>query len=144
MAADTIITELKKTRRTNIGIIYVAGMITSAGPEHIAANLERLDTWTHRVRSTFGVPTFSAPWAFPNDCFERLRAELFGPEFWEPFWESILGSGYVSDIVFTPRWQQSRGALDEHRVAKQYGLRIIYVEGDACRIEGTQQTISLK
>lgn len=37
---------------------YVAGIITSDGPEHINDNIRRLGEWTERIREREGKPTF--------------------------------------------------------------------------------------
>lgn len=49
------------------------------------------------------------------------------------FWRDILESGHVTDIFMTPRWEQSKGAIDEHEAAKQLGIKIHYMNNSKDR-----------
>lgn len=107
---------------------YVAGMITSDGPEHIARNVERLALFTKTLRGMHAFPVFSATDIFNQAVYARLRVDLFRPEAREAefkeFWRSILKQGQVTDIFMTPRWELSEGATDEHQTAQRLGLAI--------------------
>lgn len=75
---------------------------------------------------------FSAIDVFSSEIYERL-AEWKLP-FNErevkarSFWRKILKSGHVTDIFMTPRWEKSKGATDEHKTAKEIGLKIHYIK----------------
>lgn len=107
---------------------YVAGIITSDGPEHIKDNIRRLGEWTERIREREGKPTFSAVDVFDDALFARLNASALPQDSWWIFWRGVLGSGYVTDIYMTPRWQESTGARDEHETALKLGITIHYLE----------------
>ena len=128
--ADAVIITALKTRREagHPRLGFVAGIISSDGPEHIDENFAGLDAFTSRIKSVVDYPLLSAPWAFTVEQFARLEAKSRGPDFWEPFWGRILRSMHVTHMFFTPRWTASRGARYEHQVAQELGLVVHYVE----------------
>ncbi len=107
---------------------YVAGMITSDGPEHIARNIKRLALFTETLRRMHGFPVFSATDIFDSGVYARLGVDLLDPKArqaeFQRFWRSVLETGQVTDIFMTPRWDLSEGAIDEHETAKKLGLTI--------------------
>lgn len=119
--------ELKSGQNIN-QIGYVAGIITSDGREHIERNLRYLGEHTERIRQARTFPIFSAIDIFSQEVFERTNGFSLPPEMWLTFWRDVLGSGHVTDIFMTPRWETSRGAQDEHETAKKYGITIYYIE----------------
>ncbi len=115
---------------TNIG--YVGGMIFSEGPEHVEKNIRILNEHTQRLRNEYTFPLFSAVDIFYEGLYQNLReatlpyAERRG--LFLTFWQEIVGSGFITDIFMTPRWEMSEGATDEHQTAKKKGITIHYVK----------------
>ncbi|MBI4054151.1 MAG: hypothetical protein HY397_02360 [Candidatus Doudnabacteria bacterium] len=125
---DILVQELKAVRgQGNERLGYVAGIISSDGPDRIQENLQRLDYYTRRLQSRHDFPLVSATEVFPPELLERLRASGHGKDQFIVFWRKVLGSGHVTDIFMTPRWEYSLGAQDEHKVARALGLRFHYV-----------------
>ncbi len=127
---DLFVTLKRADSVTDIG--YVAGIITSDGSKHIEANILRLANYTERLRTAHDFPIFSATDVFSSELFKRLP-EMALPHHEREihfinFWRNILNSGHVSHIFMTPRWDKSKGAMDEHQTARQRGLKIYYVE----------------
>lgn len=119
----------KRTGSDRIG--YVAGIINSDGPDRVEENRRILAEHTERVRQQEDFPIFSATDIFTKELFEKLEeVKLSGQEKTQAFlqfWREILGSGNVTDIFMTPRWEQSLGARDEHETATRLGITIHYV-----------------
>ncbi|MBI2027995.1 MAG: hypothetical protein HYT07_00155 [Candidatus Levybacteria bacterium] len=111
---------------------YVAGIINSDGPSLVQRNRKLLNQYTRILKEDHKLPLFSAVDVFTDSVCKRLREyrltiserekKFYG------FWDKVLSSGHVTDIFMTPRWEISRGARDEHRVAVKNGLKIHYVE----------------
>ncbi|MBI2613444.1 MAG: hypothetical protein HYW62_01605 [Candidatus Levybacteria bacterium] len=122
----------KKNSIEKIG--YVAGIITSGGPEYFKANRRRLADYVGKLRKIHNFPMFSAIDVFTSEVYERL--EEWKLPFSErevkarSFWRKILKSGHVTDIFMTPRFKKSKGASDEHKTAKEIGLTIHYMNED--------------
>ncbi len=114
----------------NARIGYVAGIVNSDGPELREINIQRLILFTEKAEEKFKMPTFSAADIFPEVIFKKITKTKFDPEDFINFWKDIFNSGYITDIFMTPRWQESYGASDEHRMAKELGLNIHYLEDD--------------
>lgn len=114
---------------TDIG--YVSGMISSDGPEHIQRNRERLRAITEEVRQRENVAIFSAVDVFNDQLFPKLEVLGYPNEDWIQFWREILDTPerFVTSVFMTPRWEESRGARDEHEVALRMGITIYYTEG---------------
>lgn len=126
-ALFTVFKEYRKMGHTRIG--YVSGIITSEGPENIDRNVKRLDEFTEHVRKTQTFPIFSSTDVFDTALFARIGIPTIKATNWEDFWAEILGheERFITDIFMTPKWEKSRGATDEHRVAKEVGMNIVYV-----------------
>ena len=100
----------KVTRKqAGVGIIrigYVAGIITSEGPEYFEANRKRLADYVKKLRKIHKFPMFSAVDIFTSEVYERL--EEWKLPFVErevkarSFWRKILKSGHVTDVFMTP------------------------------------------
>lgn len=57
------------------------------------------------------------------------RAELKGKcPYRRFFWREIFKSGHVTDVFMTPRWEKSKGAVDEYKTAQKIGLTIHYLQ----------------
>ncbi|MFA6518986.1 MAG: DUF4406 domain-containing protein [Candidatus Shapirobacteria bacterium] len=110
---------------TQIG--YVSGIITAEGPENIPKNILRLEKFTAEIRGKSSFPIFSATDIFDDDLFARLSLTGAKNADYEVFWRQILGSGFVTHMYMTPRWEISHGACDEHQVAKNLNMEIVYI-----------------
>lgn len=119
-----IIREKQARNITRVG--YVAGIITSDGPDQVESNIRRLGEHTQRIRKREGILVFSAVDVFDDALFARLNAHTLPQESWWIFWREVLGSGHITDIYMTQRWQESTGARDEHETASRLGLVIHY------------------
>ncbi|MCL5435555.1 MAG: hypothetical protein M1275_00505 [Patescibacteria group bacterium] len=126
----SVLNQLNRRRDMRIG--YVAGIITSEGLEHAEKNFKRLDRFTSALRERRGFPMISAPEVFDGEVFVRQRASRpgYGKEDFLRFWRSVLASGHVTDVFFTPRWEESAGSIDEFKTAKALNLRIHFVDKD--------------
>lgn len=115
-----------------IRIGYVAGIINSDGLEYVEINRKKLSDHTGKLRKIYKFPMFSAVDVFSDNIYAQLEEMALSFEEREvkvrSFWRKILKSGCVTDIFMTPRWDKSKGAADEHKTAKQIGLKIHYVE----------------
>lgn len=111
---------------------YAAGIVASDGPEHIERNVLLLAEYANRLRKAHPFPIFSAVDVFGvTGLWDRfvpmfVRGEITDDDF-KKFWRGILGSGYVTDVFMTPRWEFSNGARDEHETATACGIRIHYL-----------------
>ncbi len=111
---------------TRIG--YVAGIITSDGPDNIDRNIRELLENTNRLRLEQEFPIFSAPDIFTKSVYRKINesGKVTEGNFID-FWDKVLRSGYVTDIFMTPRWDASRGAVIEHFTAEDMKLHIHYL-----------------
>ncbi len=114
----------EKQKQGKVG--YVSGIITSDGPEHIQENVKILEQRTREIAAREQMPVFSAVDVFDDDLFARLKAETLPQSAWQKFWREILGSGQVTDIFMTQRWQVSTGSKDEHEAAMGNNLAVHY------------------
>lgn len=122
---ESILRRVRRGGADRLG--YVAGIINSDGPEHAERNFRNLEFYTKILQGRTSFPIFSATEIFHAELLQRLRArEHIGDEFIK-FWRSVLSSGHVTDVFFTPRWDESAGALDEHEIAKITGLSVHYL-----------------
>lgn len=106
---------------------YVSGVVTADGPGRIGPNLDRLGYYTQVLQLRRAFPVFSAADIFTLELIARLDAGRHAHHHYVAFWRDILGSGHITDVFMTPRWEISRGATDEHTTARARGLRIHYV-----------------
>ena len=118
---------LRRVRSPNGRLGYVAGIITTDGPEYIDRNFRILETYTKELQSLSPFPVFSATEIFHPNHRDYLES-VFVPDDFYKFWRSILSSGHVTDVFFAPRWNESAGALDEHIIAKTIGLSVHYLD----------------
>lgn len=107
---------------------YVSGIIGSDGPEHVDRNFERLAAYTQHLKKLHEFPVFSATEIFTPLLLDSLRQNGASGDHFITFWRSVLGSGHVTDVFLTPRWQASVGANDEYEIARKLGLRLHYVD----------------
>ena len=120
-----------KNKKNNERIGYVAGIIFSEGLDRVKGNLQALSDHTEKIRQEKEFPIFSAIDVFYQGLFERLLEVKFPYDqrraAFLQFWREIVGSGYVTDIFMTPRWELSEGARDEYETAKRTGVVIYYL-----------------
>jgi hypothetical protein len=104
---------------------YVSGIISSDGPEYMQRNMEILAEHVNKLRQENDFPIFGPTDVFNDEIHERIKAHEIPVQRWFDFWRDILGSGNITDIFMTPRWEESTGALDEYHTAVRLGLRVI-------------------
>lgn len=116
----------------NQKIGYVSGLISSEGPQHIERNMRRLEAYTELVRKQYGFPVFSATDVFGNGRFGQIEEFYFEKELREQhfigFWRAVLGSGHITDVMMTPRWEISAGAKEEFAIAQEKEMKIHIIE----------------
>lgn len=110
----------------------MAGILTSDGAEYFEINRKRLADYVKKLRKIHKFPIFSAVDVFSSEVYERLKEWRLPFNEREvkvrSFWRKILKSGHVTDVFMTPRFEKSKGAQDEHKTAKEFGLKIHYLE----------------
>ncbi len=112
---------IKTSPEEKIG--YISAILSSDGPKHIQTNIKILDKYTEFYRDILQFPVFSSSDIFIGKHVEKFK--LTGKE-WISFWNNVLKFGQVTDIFMTPRWEESIGAKEEHKTAKELGLNIHY------------------
>ncbi|MBI2464747.1 hypothetical protein HYV64_01275 [Candidatus Shapirobacteria bacterium] len=117
---------LKSQGNPKIG--YVAGMITSEGPEFVERNLLRLEKYTQQISKKYHFPVFSQNDIFTPEVYQLIKASGVTREEFEEFYRQVHGSGLITHLFMTPRWELSRGATDELNTAVMANLTIIYIE----------------
>ncbi|MBP9817176.1 hypothetical protein KBC75_00280 [Candidatus Shapirobacteria bacterium] len=110
---------------TQIG--YVSGIISSEGPENIPKNLKRLDKYTKNLRRLHHFPIFSQNDIFSDDVYEAIKKSGATHSDFEDFYRRVHGSGFITHMFMTPKWELSLGATDEHKTALQSALKLIYL-----------------
>ena len=119
-----------KQQENQSQIGYVAGILYSDGPEYFERNRQLLAKRTEMIRSTQTFPIFSAYDIFSDGIYDQIEERKLSVQdardIFIQFWRDILGSGLISDIFMTPRWEFSEGAKDEHQTAQKFGLTIHY------------------
>jgi hypothetical protein len=119
---------LKKVREEGAEKIgYVAGIITSEGPENIDRNVKRLAGFADSVCLQSNFPIFSSTYLITDALFEKLGMQTIAQADWQKFWRDVLSSGFITDIFMTPRWEISYGSCDEHKTAQEVGMKIHYL-----------------
>src|SRR3990167_1936785 len=106
---------------------YVAGIITSDGPDKIWANIARLEQHTIQIRAEHAFPIFSATDVFSRQLYDRLKEGVVAEREYQHFWRQLQESGYITDLFLTPRWEVSKGAVDEYETAKRLDVTIHFV-----------------
>lgn len=118
---------LRENGQNRIG--YVSGIITSEGRDKIPQNIVRLNKFSEHLRTKHDFPIFSATDVFDDKLFARLDANGFKNADWEIFWREVLGAKekFVTDMFMTPKWEKSKGATDEHKIAKFMKIKVYYI-----------------
>lgn len=107
---------------------YIAGKVTAEGPEKIKNNLARLHNFKEQLKIKENILVFSAADVFDDEVYWNLNLPTPDHEqkFYD-FWKKILECG-VTDIFMTPGWEESLGAQDEHKHAKNLKIKIHYIK----------------
>lgn len=119
---DALKTLREKYPKTKI--YYVIGTVTSDGPEHIDENLQILKKRSTLLGHEVDGIVFSAADIFNQKLFDRFNSNGAVNQDYLNFWEHILESKLITDIVRTPRWEKSMGASHENRIASRVGISI--------------------
>lgn len=105
---------------------FVCGLISSEGREYIDENMKILAGFVDTISEREGDVVFSSADVFTPETYARVNlADRTNQEFIN-LWRVVLGSGHITDVHFTPRWERSEGARDEHMIATELGLTIHY------------------
>ncbi len=107
---------------------YVAGIVASDGVNKIPENLGILAEHTQKIREQNSYPILCASDIFSPESVALFMATGVSRRDFEYFWKRFLESGYITDIFMTPRWQNSRGATQEHADAQHLKIAIHYLE----------------
>lgn len=105
-------------------ILYVIGIISSDGAEHVQRNLDALERNTKLLREHYGPFVFSARSVWSDELFARVGSPNIPEQDFIQLWDEMLHCGCISGLLLTPRWEISRGAQDEHRIARSLNLEI--------------------
>jgi hypothetical protein len=120
----------QEIRNENDQIGYVAGILFSDGLQYFERNRQLLAKRTEIIRNHQQFPIFSAYDIFSDGLYDQIEEKEISYQerrnAFINFWRGIVGSGFVTDIFMTPRWEFSEGARDEHETAQKFGLTIHY------------------
>ncbi len=108
-----------KEKAPNLKIYYLIGTVTSDGPEHVDKNLQLLKQRSQKAGEVIDGIVFSAADIFNQKLFKRFDSNGAVNQDYLNFWEDILKSGLITDLIRTPRWEKSMGASHENRIASQ-------------------------
>lgn len=115
------------------GFGFVAGVISSDGPQFIDRNMAILEDYTNHIRAGSQTPVMSACDVFHKALLDKYRRARNREE-WALFWRGVLSSG-ITTLNMTPRWMSSYGAKDEHACAENLNIRIWYRDHDPELVE---------
>ena len=121
-----LLNQLHQEGNPQIG--YVAGMISSEGPENIQKNLDILERRTQELSKIYNFPLFSQNDIFTDDVYKQIKQSGATHADFEEFYQQIHSTGLITHIFMTPKWELSVGATDEHETALRYRLNIIYIK----------------
>lgn len=126
--AQSALLEVVSSLKTNVVRVgVISGMVSSEGMDKIPQNMAKLQIYTTLMSQRYpDAQFFSAADIFTTEVYGNL------PEFQLPrpaidhafmtFWRGILGSSFISDVSFTPRWKRSLGSRDEHQTVAAIAL----------------------
>lgn len=118
--------KLKDKGNKNIG--YVSGMISSEGPENIDNNLKRLEKYTQEISEEYKFPIFSQNDIFTDDVYKYIKNSGVTHTDFEKFYQKVHGSGLITHMFMTPKWELSKGATDEYKTAQRCGIKLIFIQ----------------
>lgn len=107
-------------------IRYLAGRVTSDGPDFISQNLTKLNTYTDELEKKYGQYVFSAEDVFADEKYwmKNITSKDLKHIYVE-FWQKLLKGG-VTDMYMSPGWETSNGATFEHEFAQKNCIKIHY------------------
>jgi hypothetical protein len=109
---------------------YVAGIVSSDGPDHIERNMDILRRYEAAIRSRSDYPVFSSADLFSRKVYGQVRLSGLTNQAFMDLWKGIFEAGFITDVSFTPRWENSEGARDEYKNASFLGMNIEIVYED--------------
>ena len=125
----SVLEDLRLSGQDRIG--YIPGIISSDGEENISRNVQRLSGYADAIQELVNFPVFAPTDAINNNVYKSLDISVLPPAEREDslnvFWSEVLGGGYITHMFATPRWEESRGAMNEHNIAKRMDIKIIYL-----------------
>lgn len=133
---DTSLGVMAKIVDDGYEIHHVAGAVSADGDEHIARNLAELMRHRERVSASLGsiAVVITAPAVFTERVYSGLRIFELQRDVRETrlkgFWRSMLRSGFINTVHFTPGWERSPGSIDEHQAAQEFGINIDYLHDE--------------
>ncbi len=104
----------------------VCGPIRSGGRGDVLRNLLHFQTQIGLQRA-YGRSVFNQ---LPFECHLWRIASQPGKQAWDiltVFYEGLFQSGHISELLFTPAWRSSKGALWEHDRAIKLGIPRTYL-----------------
>ena len=109
-------------------IVEVCGPLANGGLGSFEANLHAFNETIKKLQNQ-GLSVFDQ---VPlEDSMQRLKRENDLSKLIESiqndFYLPIFKSGVVSALYFIPGWESSNGARWEHEVAKELGIKIVYL-----------------
>ncbi|MBI4098032.1 MAG: DUF4406 domain-containing protein [Candidatus Levybacteria bacterium] len=125
-AQKAIIERLKKIRKESGSnrIGFVAGKLSSKKLLDTIKNFIALNNSVKYVKRNINFPIVSSLDFFFSTILIKLTSS---EKINQDLWEKILKSGYITDIFMAPGWEESKGAVNEHQIAKKSGLKITYL-----------------
>lgn len=113
-----------KEQSPDLLIYYLIGTVTSDGPEYIERNLQLLKERSQKAGEVLDGIVFSAADIFNQQLFDRFDKRGAVNQDYLDFWEDILKSGFITDIIRASGWEKSMGASHENKIASQEGIAI--------------------
>ena len=113
-----------RKQNPDLKIYYLIGTVTSDGPEHIDRNLQLLKERSQKAGNVVDGIVFSAADIFNQQLFNRFDESGAKNQDYLDFWEHVLKSGFITDLIRTPGWEKSMGASQENRIALQEKITI--------------------
>ncbi|MDP3725345.1 MAG: hypothetical protein Q8R20_02665 [Nanoarchaeota archaeon] len=113
---------------------YVSGVLTSDGPGRVLQNREELIRLAGVLQEMHHFPIFTLQDAFTPETLRRLKDAGHTSHHYTDFAGEILKSGFITDVFFAPRWENSQTARSEQTLAERFGLRINYIEYEEDRV----------
>ena len=103
-------------------VCYVSGPISQNNGRTVEENIKNLNQYAAEIDASGEFDVVVDPSAVGD-----LEAIGYSREDALYVWTSLLSSGLVGVITMIPGWEHSGGATIEHEIAKEQGLKIIYL-----------------
>lgn len=110
--------------KENLG--QVCGPITTGGKGNIVDNLKFFNETIKKLQlegyNIFDQMPFEDPMQSlknkPNGNYKDILLDFYYP---------VFKSGHIKKLYFMPGWENSKGAVWEHDIAKELGIEIVYL-----------------